>query len=111
MHAYLVTISRAVSLLEGTLDDDFPAETSRDDDDGNRADDDDVRGISLRSISAVSAYESFIQDARARVTVEMERMVLSGLKSLVSMFEHLALISHPMFPESNSPRVIATNSL
>jgi hypothetical protein len=77
-------MSRAVSLLEGTLDEDFPAEGSRIKDDGNRAEDDDVQGISLRSISAVLAYEPFIQDSRARVTVEMEGMVLSGLKSLVS---------------------------
>ncbi|KAF7782447.1 hypothetical protein Agabi119p4_1823 [Agaricus bisporus var. burnettii] len=77
-----LTIAELVSLLEGTLDEDFPAQTIRDEDDSSRADEDDVQDISLRSISAVAAYESFIQDARTRVTVEMERMVLSGLKSL-----------------------------
>lgn len=56
------------------------------DDSGNKLDDDDaVQDISLRSIDAVSAYEAFVQDARASVTAEMENMVLTGLKTLVSL--------------------------
>lgn len=107
----LLTIFDEVSLLEGTLDEDFPAQTIRDEDDSSRADEDDVQDISLRSISAVAAYESFIQDARTRVTVEMERMVLSGLKSLVRGFEPYSTISHAKFSEPDSPCVITANSL
>jgi hypothetical protein len=41
-------------------------------------------GISLRSITAVAAFESFVEDSRVQVNAEMEHMVISGLKSLVS---------------------------
>ena len=40
--------------------------------------------IPLHSINAVSAYIPAIHSARAKVTNEMESMVLSGLSSLVS---------------------------
>ncbi|KAF8170221.1 Golgi transport complex subunit 5-domain-containing protein [Mycena galopus ATCC 62051] len=39
-------------------------------------------GISLRSIDAVAAHVPFIEDARTRVTSEMENMVLMGLSTL-----------------------------
>lgn len=64
-----------VSLLEGTPDENSPAQAVEDDDV--------TPDISLRSIQVVVAYEPFIQDARARVTAEMENMVLTGLKTLV----------------------------
>ena len=41
-------------------------------------------GISLRSITAVAAFETFVEDSRAQVNAEMEHMVISGLKGLVS---------------------------
>jgi conserved oligomeric Golgi complex subunit 5 len=39
--------------------------------------------IPLRSLNAVSAHVPFIEDARVRVTTEMENMVLTGLSTLV----------------------------
>ncbi|KAG2015937.1 hypothetical protein CC2G_009155 [Coprinopsis cinerea AmutBmut pab1-1] len=39
-------------------------------------------GISLRSITAVAAFEGFIEDARSQINDEMEQMVISGLKNL-----------------------------
>jgi hypothetical protein len=41
-------------------------------------------GIPLRSINAVAAHVPFIEDARTKVTTEMENMVLTGLTTLVS---------------------------
>ena len=49
--------------------------------------------ISLRSLNAVSAYLPFIEEARAKVTADMENMVLSGLTSLVC--PRLHVISNP----------------
>lgn len=43
-------------------------------------------GIPLRSIKAVAAHVPFIEDARAKVTNEMESMVLTGLTSLVRIY-------------------------
>ncbi|KAF8054168.1 Golgi transport complex subunit 5-domain-containing protein [Lyophyllum atratum] len=40
------------------------------------------RGVPLRSINAVAAHVPFIEEARTRVTNEMENMVLTGLTSL-----------------------------
>ncbi|KAG5646264.1 hypothetical protein DXG03_003860 [Asterophora parasitica] len=42
----------------------------------------DEQGVPLRSINAVGAHVSFIEEARAKVTNEMEGMVLTGLTSL-----------------------------
>lgn len=83
----IISLPYAVSLLEGTPDDGSPAQITEDECSVSQTDDDDtIKDISLRSINAVSAYEPFIQDARARVTAEMENMVLTGLKTLVSFF-------------------------
>ncbi|SJK97285.1 uncharacterized protein ARMOST_00536 [Armillaria ostoyae] len=38
--------------------------------------------ISLRSVNAIAVYVPYIEDARAKVTSEMENMVLTGLTSL-----------------------------
>ncbi|KAF5385847.1 hypothetical protein D9615_002395 [Tricholomella constricta] len=42
----------------------------------------DEQGVALRSINAVGAHVPFIEDARAKITNEMESMVLTGLTSL-----------------------------
>jgi hypothetical protein len=42
--------------------------------------------IPLRSINAVAAHVPFVEDARAKVTSEMENMVLTGLTTLVCTF-------------------------
>jgi hypothetical protein len=39
--------------------------------------------ISLRTITAVAAFEGFVEEARAHVNDEMEQMVITGLKNLV----------------------------
>lgn len=39
--------------------------------------------VSLRSINAVAAHVSFIEEARTTVTNEMESMVMTGLATLV----------------------------
>jgi conserved oligomeric Golgi complex subunit 5 len=39
--------------------------------------------IPLRALNVVSAHVPFIEDARVRVTGEMESMVLTGLTTLV----------------------------
>lgn len=77
----------SVALLEDIPDENMPTQQKESDDSGSKSDDDDdtVKDISLRSINAVSAYEPFVQDARARVSAEMESMVLTGLKTLVSL--------------------------
>lgn len=41
--------------------------------------------IPLRSINAVAAHVSFIEDARTKVTSEMESMVFAGLANLVRL--------------------------
>ncbi|KAF7315340.1 ACT domain-containing protein [Mycena indigotica] len=43
---------------------------------------DSAASASLRSVNAVAAHITFITDARAKVTTEMESMVLTGLKDL-----------------------------
>jgi hypothetical protein len=43
-------------------------------------------GIPLRSVHAVAAHVPFIEDARTKVTSEMENMVLTGLTTLVRGF-------------------------
>lgn len=58
-----LTISEVYSILDG------PSDSSS--------------GISLRSITAVAAFESFVEDSRALVDAEMEHMVINGLKGLV----------------------------
>jgi hypothetical protein len=41
--------------------------------------------ITLRSINAVTAHVPFIEDAQAKITAEMESMILTGLDTLVSI--------------------------
>jgi replication fork clamp-binding protein CrfC len=48
----------------------------------NRKSDDLESRISLRSVNAIAVYVPYIEDARAKVTSEMENMVLTGLTSL-----------------------------
>lgn len=84
MQGDVVTNCCLVSLLEGTLDETVLAPAMEDDDSATKSDDGEaIQDISLQSINAVLAYEPFIQDARMRVTAEMENMVLTGLKTLV----------------------------
>lgn len=40
-------------------------------------------GVPLRAVDAVAAHVRAIEDARAKVTAEMETMVLGGLTTLV----------------------------
>lgn len=49
----------------------------------------DLRTIPLRSINAVAGHIEFIEDARAKVTSEMENMVLTGLTTLVCFFFYI----------------------
>ena len=42
-------------------------------------------GIPLRSINVVTRHVPFIEDARTKVTTEMESMVLNGLTTLVRL--------------------------
>ncbi|KXN90188.1 Conserved oligomeric Golgi complex subunit 5, partial [Leucoagaricus sp. SymC.cos] len=78
-----LSIAELVSLLEGTPDETMPSHATEDghSDTASEAGEA-IQDISLRSINAVLAYEPFIQDARTRVTAEMENMVLTGLKTL-----------------------------
>ncbi|KAK0225711.1 Golgi transport complex subunit 5-domain-containing protein [Armillaria fumosa] len=48
----------------------------------NRQSDDFESRISLRSVNAIAVHVPYIEDARAKVTSEMENMVLTGLTSL-----------------------------
>ncbi len=50
----------------------------------NRQSDDLESRISLRSVNAIAVYVPYIEDARGKVTSEMENMVLTGLTSLVN---------------------------
>lgn len=46
----------------------------------------DERNFNLRSIHAIAAHIPFIEDARAKVSNEMEYMIVTGLTTLVSTF-------------------------
>jgi conserved oligomeric Golgi complex subunit 5 len=51
--------------------------------------------IPLRSIDAVTAHVAFIEEAQAKVTAEMESMILTGLHTLVGCHTcHLLIIYH-----------------
>ncbi|KAH6914164.1 Golgi transport complex subunit 5-domain-containing protein [Coprinopsis sp. MPI-PUGE-AT-0042] len=53
--------------------------------DGSTAQDDNLNAsspVSLRTITAVAAFEGFIEEARANINDEMEHMVINGLKNL-----------------------------
>lgn len=59
-------------------------------DDNARADDADDAlsagaGVPLRSVDAIAAHVPAIEDAREKVTGEMETMVLNGLTNLVCL--------------------------
>ncbi|KAJ3572397.1 hypothetical protein NP233_g3110 [Leucocoprinus birnbaumii] len=78
-----LSIAELISLLEGTSDEPTRVPQTEEDGSSSRSDEDEaIEDISLRSINAVSAYEPYIQDARVRVTSEMESMVLMGLRTL-----------------------------
>jgi hypothetical protein len=47
------------------------------------ADDENISGIPLRSVTVVASHIPFIEDARTTVTAEMENTVLAGLTNLV----------------------------
>ncbi|KAK0437510.1 Golgi transport complex subunit 5-domain-containing protein [Armillaria borealis] len=68
-----LSIAELVSLLGG------PASWVSEE---NRQSDDLESRISLRSVNAIAVYVPYIEDARAKVTSEMENMVLTGLTSL-----------------------------
>lgn len=51
--------------------------------------------IPLRALNAVSAHVPFIEDARVRVTTEMENMVLTGLSTLVRYKRNIFFLVHP----------------
>ncbi|KAK0241983.1 Golgi transport complex subunit 5-domain-containing protein [Armillaria nabsnona] len=68
-----LSIAELVSLLGGTAS--WVSEE-------NRQSDDLESRISLRSVNAIAVYVPYIEDARAKVTSEMENMVLTGLTSL-----------------------------
>jgi len=55
----------------------------------------DTTYIPLRSVNAVAAHIPFIEDAREKVTAEMQTMVLTGLSTLVRL---LALCLSPSLP-------------
>lgn len=48
--------------------------------------------VPLRSVNAVAAHIPFIEDARERVTAEMQAMVMTGLATLVRFSFHLECI-------------------
>ena len=48
--------------------------------------------IPLRSINAVATHVPFIEDARTKVTAEMESMVLTGLATLVSHLSRVYIL-------------------
>ncbi|TEB37536.1 hypothetical protein FA13DRAFT_1786654 [Coprinellus micaceus] len=52
-------------------------------------------GISLRSITAVAAFESFVEDSRVQVNAEMEHMVIQWFEKF----------------EPNSPRIFTPNRI
>ncbi|KAK0195221.1 Golgi transport complex subunit 5-domain-containing protein [Armillaria mellea] len=68
-----LSIAELVSLLGG------PASWVSEE---NRQSDDFESRISLRSVNAIAVHVPYIEDARAKVTSEMENMVLTGLTSL-----------------------------
>ncbi|KAJ6497874.1 Golgi transport complex subunit 5-domain-containing protein [Mycena sanguinolenta] len=79
-----LSIAELVALLDGPA----PPASSLEDNNGH-ADLDGAAnleesgaGIPLRSINAVAAHVPFIEDARTKVTTEMENMVLMGLTTL-----------------------------
>jgi hypothetical protein len=68
-------------------------------------------GIPLRAINAVASHVPFIEDARTKVTNEMENMVLTGLTTLVCQTAPLAgpvLIFHI---ESITTCIISSDSI
>lgn len=76
-----------VALLDGpappSSDDDTPRNGHADLEGMSNPEESGAR-IPLRSINAVAAHVPFIEDARTKVTSEMENMVLTGLTTLVS---------------------------
>ncbi|KAJ7594725.1 Golgi transport complex subunit 5-domain-containing protein [Mycena floridula] len=75
-----LSIAELVSLLEGPNESkDVSPERS---DVSAQLESDTGTTIPLRSITAVAAHVSFIEDARSKVTSEMESMVLNGLMTL-----------------------------
>ncbi|KAJ7251785.1 Golgi transport complex subunit 5-domain-containing protein [Mycena haematopus] len=82
-----LSIAELVALLDGPVP---PASSAEDntvknghvDLDGAEISEEAATGIPLRSINAVAAHVPFIEDARTRVTTEMENMVLMGLTTL-----------------------------
>lgn len=70
---------------EGDLEKEDPIATTKD-----------TTYIPLRSVNAVAAHIPFIEDAREKVTAEMQAMVLTGLSTLVRpspLYLHLSLSS------------------
>lgn len=84
-----LSIAELVALLDGPVD--FPASGYLDEKHGPPESqeqeeylDTDIT-IPLRSINVVAARVPFIEDARTKVTTEMESMVLTGLNTLVRL--------------------------
>ncbi|KAJ7874696.1 Golgi transport complex subunit 5-domain-containing protein [Mycena olivaceomarginata] len=81
-------LGRSFRLMLALLDGPVPAASSAEDatlkngHTGLESTEESATRISLRSIDAVAAHVPFIEDARTRVTTEMETMVLTGLTTL-----------------------------
>lgn len=71
-----LTVAELIALLDTS--DEYPPEATE----GTEQIPPPVSGVSLRSISAVSAQIPFVEDSRAKVTAEMENMILLGLTNL-----------------------------
>lgn len=69
--------------------------------------------IPLRSVNAVAAHVPFIEDARTKVTAEMQAMVLTGLTTLVSHYRLTFSLSPPsksIYSEPSFIIYVTTNS-
>ncbi|KAF8891707.1 Golgi transport complex subunit 5-domain-containing protein [Infundibulicybe gibba] len=71
-----LSIAELVALLDGPDAVDTQKKAPSDDPDNAAG------AIPLRSVNAVAAHVSFVEDARAKVTAEMQMMVISGLSTL-----------------------------
>ncbi|KAJ7124926.1 Golgi transport complex subunit 5-domain-containing protein [Mycena epipterygia] len=82
-----LSIAELVALLDGpppsvSATENDPVKSAHTDTEGMAYSETFGAGVPLRSINAVSAHVPFIEDARTKVTSEMENMVLTGLTTL-----------------------------
>lgn len=105
--------NRSVSLLHGPKAD---ASSTQDSDSPNVSftlapGHDNASRIPLRSVSAVAAHITFVEDAQSKVTDEMQNMVRTGLGTLV---RHCIYLNHQLTEntvEPIPPRFIPADSV